>query len=166
MNFSPNLSPMVASNLAPATRDAVASLYCVFRAGEDFFALPLLQVEEIISAPIIAELPASPPFLLGMLVTDDESLPVLDLALSPVLPDPQYGIVVRIGAGRSSMKVAIAADDLISPGTATVPENSMQFLPTPGMARLIHGRLNCSGVTAWALDPDYLINALLSPTRD
>ena len=62
MNFSPNLSPMVASNLAPATRDAVASLYCVFRAGEDFFALPLLQVEEIVSAPMIAELPASPPF--------------------------------------------------------------------------------------------------------
>ena len=64
------------------------------------------------------------------------------------------------------MKVAIAADDLISPGTATVPENSMQFLPTPGMARFIHGRLNCSGVSAWALDPDYLINALLSPSRD
>ena len=111
----------------------MASLYCVFRAGEDHFALPLLQVEEIISTPAIAE---------------------------------HYGIVVRIGAGRNAMKVAVAADDLISPGTGAVPENSMQFVPAPGVARFIQGRLSCHGVTAWALDPDYLINALLSPTRD
>jgi len=166
MNFSSNLSPLVSPNLAPAAHDVVASLYCVFRAGEDYFALPLLQVEEIISAPVIAELPASPPFLLGTLVSAGESMPVLDLALSPVLPDPRYGIVVRIGAGRAAIKVAIAADDLISPGAATVPESTMHFSPTPGMARFIQGRLNCSGVTAWALNPDFLINALLSPTRD
>ena len=167
MSYSPNLPQLAEGEYrAPVGRDAVASLYCVFRAGEDHFALPLLQVEEIISTPAIAELPASPPFLLGTLMAEGESLPVLDLALSPVLPDPRYGIVVRIGAGRNAMKVAVAADDLISPGTGAVPENSMQFVPAHGMARFIQGRLSCNGVTAWALDPDFLINALLSPTRD
>src|SRR5205085_3880744 len=166
MDHVSNLPPMISPRLAPAGCDVVASLYCVFRAGEDYFALPLLQVEEIISAPVIAELPASPPFLLGTTLMDGEALPVIDLALSPVLPDPRYCIVVRIGVGTAAIKIAIAADDLISPGAATVPEDAMHFSPTPGIARFIQGRLNCNGVIAWALDRNYLVNELLSLTRD
>jgi chemotaxis signal transduction protein len=167
MSHALNLPTMLVPELtAPTSSDAVASLHCVFRAGEDYWAVPLLQVAEIVSAPQITEIPASPPFLLGTVMLGNDALPVIDLALSPVLPDPRYAIVIHIGLGDAQMRVAIAADDLIAPGAATVPEDALQYHATPGMARFIQGRLNCNGVTAWALDPNHLINALLPATRD
>ena len=167
MDQALDLAQMIFPDMpAPVTADVVASMHCIFRAGEDYWAVPLLQVEEIISAPQIAELPPSPPFLLGTVMAGGETLPVIDLALAPVLPDPGYCIVMRVGVGPAAIRVAIAADGLISPGAATVPEQCLEYQATPGMARFIQGRLSCNGVVAWSLDPSNLINALLPPTRD
>jgi hypothetical protein len=155
----------IAREVVRPTCGTVMSNYCVFRAGEDCFGVPLERVEEIIHKPIIDELPASPPFLLGMITSAGAPVPVIDLAMTTVLPDPLYCIVIRVQSEAGPTRVAMAADELLYPSNRGLSA-AVQFDPVPVDSTFIEGRLTCAGVIAWALDPEGLMHALQSPALD
>src|SRR5437763_11607356 len=102
-----------------ARTDAAGLSYCIFRSGDDHFGIPLEMVEEIVSKPLIAEVPGSPPFFLGTLAHGCETLPVIDLAMcSTPLADPRYCLLLRLDSSDNAITIAIAADELLWP-TAT-----------------------------------------------
>ena len=159
---------------ANAVRTDAASLnYCIFRSGEDHFGVPLEMVEEIVSKPVIMEVPASPPFFLGTLTHASETLPVIDLAMCATpLADPRYCLLLRLGSTENSsdrITIAIAVDELVWP-TATRGTTGraaqMHFAPYEAASRFISGRISCGSLVAWALDPCQLTTALFSSVMD
>ncbi len=160
-------------HLSAARTDAAGLSYCIFRSGEDHFGIPLEMVEECVSRPDIMEVPASPPFFLGVLNHENETLPVIDLAMcSTPLADPSYCLVLRLASGsesdESSISIAIAADELIWAtavrGLASSAE--MRFAPYEAASRFIAGRISWGNTVAWALDPCQLTKALFSSVMD
>lgn len=146
--------------------DSLGLGYCIFRGGEDYFGIPLELVEEIVTRPDIMEVPASPPFLLGTLAHGAETLPVIDLAMCAApLADPQYCLVLHL---EGDTTIAIAADELLCPAAIRGAANSaeMQFTPQQAAARFISGRITWGSITAWALDPAQLTNALFASVMD
>jgi len=148
-----------------APTDAAGLSYCIFRAGEDFFAVPLELVEEIVPRPRILEVPGSPPFFLGMMPCGGETLPVIDLALCAApLADPKYCLTLRLLSGDSVISIAIAADDLIWPAAShnTADPSKMRFAPYQTASRFIAGRIFWGNIAAWALDPAQVTTALFA----
>lgn len=155
-----------------ARTDAASLSYCIFRSGEDHFGVPLEMVEEIVSQPLIMEVPASPPFFLGTLAHGNETLPVIDLAMCATpLADPRYCLVLRLGSAGDSgdpITIAIAVDELVWP-TATrgiTGRGEMLFAPYEAASRFISGRISWGRLVAWALDPCQLTTALFSSVMD
>jgi chemotaxis signal transduction protein len=157
-------SPVFGSTATAAT-DSAGLNYCIFRGGEDFFAVPLDLVEEIIPRPAIIEVPASPPFFLGTLARRTDTLPVIDLAMCATpLADPRYCLVLRLGAEEAAITIAIAADDLVWPGASRISRTmpQMQFVAHQAASRFIAGRITFGSIMAWALDPAQLTDALFA----
>ncbi|MBV8208373.1 MAG: chemotaxis protein CheW [Acidobacteria bacterium] len=155
--------------LASAPSDAAGLSYCIFRAGKDYFAVPLELVEEVLTSPEIADVPASPPFLLGVLVRNGETLPVIDLAVcAPPLADPQYCLALRAGAASAATTIAVAVDELIWPvaGRETNCPGGMRFARFEAASRFISGRISYGSITAWALDPAQIMQALFAARPD
>jgi hypothetical protein len=156
-------SPAAPTSAAPT--DAAGLSYCIFRAGEDYFGVPLKLVEEIVPRPRIVEVPASPPFFLGMMPHGEETLPVIDLALCAApLADPKYCLILRLPSGESTISIAIAADDLIWPAAShsTANPSEARFAPYEAASRFIAGRIFWGNIAAWALDPAQVTNALFA----
>jgi len=148
-----------------APTDAAGLSYCIFRAGEDYFGVPLELVEEISPRPHILEVPASPPFFLGMMLWGEETLPVIDLALcSAPLADPKYCLILRLPSGEGAISLAIAADDLVWPAATrrTASPNAMRFAPYNAASCFIAGRIFWGSIAAWALDPAQVTKALFA----
>lgn len=159
--FSPATFPQAAT-------DAAGLDYCLFRCGDDFFAIPLTLVDEIVPNPVIAEVPASPPFLLGTIEVNGDTLPVIDLALcSGPLTDPKFCMVLTLNSGDAPVTLAVAVDELLWPtARPTTACGAMQFAKFEAASRFISGRITYGAITAWALDPAQLTNALFASVMD
>lgn len=155
-----------------ARTDAASLSYCIFRSGEDHFGVPLEMVEEIISQPLITEIPSSPPFFLGTLAHGSETLPVIDLAMCATpLADPRYCLLLRLGSASNSTEgitIAIAVDELVWPTATrgTTGRAEMHFAPYEAASRFISGKISWGSLVAWALDPCQLTTALFSSVMD
>ena len=161
------------TNAQASRTDATGLSYCIFRSGDDHFGIPLELVEEIVSQPVIHEVPASPPFFLGTLIHGAETLPVIDLAMCATpLADPRYCLLLRLASGddrnENPITIAIAVDELVWP-TATrglTSSAEMRFAPYEAASRFISGRISWGSLVAWALDPCQLTTALFSAVMD
>src|SRR5215469_4372017 len=152
----------------PAT-DSAGLSYCLFRAGDDYFAVPLTLVESITSRPEIVDVPGSPPFFLGTLAHGADTIPVIDLAMCDApLADPQYCLILQLEPAQGGITIAIAVDELVWPtatrGNAHAAE--MMFAPFEAASRFIAGRITYRNIVAWALDPTQLSNALFAGIMD
>ncbi len=98
--------------------------YCVFRAGRERFCLSVLEVEEVMEWPAVTKMPLAPPFLLGIFNLRGAIVAIVDIAFTegrrPDLP-PRHVVVAALRQGEVTLRVGIAADDVIGTFTTTEP---------------------------------------------
>lgn len=149
--------------------DSAGLSHCLFRAGDDYFAIPLRLIDAIVNRPEITDVPGSPPFFLGTLAYDCETVPVIDLAMCDApLADPQYCMILRLDAAQNGITIGIAVDELMWPtsGRGNTHSAEMMFAPFEAASRFIAGRITYRNIVAWALDPTQLSNALFAGVMD
>ena len=74
------MTRQTSDNHAPA-RHAQAARQLIFNLGDEFYAIPVLKVREIIRLLEITPIPQMPPFILGVINLRGKIIPVLDLRL-------------------------------------------------------------------------------------
>lgn len=76
----------------------VSQRYLTFRLAQEFFAIPLLQVKEVIAMPEVTPVPQTPPHFIGIMNLRGQVITVLDLRLKLGIK-PQKGaetaVVIR-----------------------------------------------------------------------
>ncbi len=115
---SAEAEPAVAAEQLPARQ------YCVFRAGRERFCLSVLEVEEVVEWPAVTKMPLAPPFLLGIFNLRGAIVAIVDIALTEGRrPDltPRHVVVAALRQGDVTLRVGIAADDVIGTFTTTEP---------------------------------------------
>jgi purine-binding chemotaxis protein CheW len=98
--------------------------YCVFRAGRERFCLSVLEVEEVVEWPAVTRMPLAPSFLLGIFNLRGAIVAIVDIAFTEGrrsdLP-PRHVVVAALRQGDTTLRVGIAADDVIGTFTTTEP---------------------------------------------
>ena len=105
---------------------------CLFRMGEDSYAIPVELLTEIIISQKVFPVPTTPSHVLGVINLRGNIVPIVDIrpALSlPVLSIPSQIAIVKHGA----ITVGIVVDHVSE--VVGVPESSVQAIPAENAAQ-------------------------------
>jgi purine-binding chemotaxis protein CheW len=89
-----------------------------FRLGNEAFAIPIGQVQEVLALPAITEVPEAPAYIRGVFPLRGAVMPLLDLASRLGLEATTAGreacaVVVRAVAGGLSLVIAVQVDEIL-----------------------------------------------------
>lgn len=73
-----------------------AAQYITFRLGEEYFAIPVAQVREVLDLSQITKVPTAPAYLRGVVNVRGSAIPVVDLRLKFGLPRRDDSVHTRI----------------------------------------------------------------------
>lgn len=119
--------------------------------GRDWYALPLVNVREVVPAPAVTPVPGAPAWLLGVANLRGQILPVLDTAHRLGLPSPGEPTHVAV------VDSAAGAAGLVTTGP---PERALLDAPTgAGTGRAAVARHAVGDRVATLLDVDELVGA-------
>jgi purine-binding chemotaxis protein CheW len=138
-------------------RDGVVRLL-VFRVGDERFAVPLSDVDEVVEAQPVQRVPDSPPTVLGVASIRGALLTVYD-------PRPVLMVDGSVDAAmllfvRGGRRVALAIDDVFDP----VMVSERELLPTPSGAEsdgIVIGVVRRESTLTAVLDTDALFRAAI-----
>jgi Chemotaxis signal transduction protein len=127
----------VATAAKPASADAIAQEYLVFRLGEEEYGIDILKVQEIRGCDRLTRIPNSPEFISGVTNLRGVIVPIVDLRVRFNLPNPsQDDSTVVIVLNLNERVVGIVVD-----GVADVLSVAAeQIKPTPDVASVLSGR--------------------------
>ncbi len=116
-----------------------------FRIGQQWYALNVDRVIEVIHLVALAELPAAESKVLGLMTLRDRVLPVIDLRSYMGIPDPQYTLTTPIIAVHSERTAFGMVVDEVDNVERILPEqlnaySGPNLAQISGVARL-NGRL-------------------------
>lgn len=138
---------------------------CLFSIGEDYFALPIETLTEIIIPQKVFPVPTTPPHVLGVINLRGNIVPIVDIRSTLALPQKTpVGQVAIIKHGTIALGIAV---DNVSE-VISVPESSLLALPpdhpgftaAPGRNRFFKAVVQREGAAAALLDLDKLIEAV------
>lgn len=124
MSMKPQLKKQ--DHVEPREERAPDSQYCVFRCGRERYCLSVLEVEEVVSWPVLSRMPLAPPFLKGIFSLRGVIVPVLDIAYreerrSDAQPSHLVVAAWRGDAGRDPLRVGLAADEMLGAFATSEP---------------------------------------------
>jgi purine-binding chemotaxis protein CheW len=125
--------------MTPAAEEAQ---WVTFRLGQEEYAVPVADVQEILRVPAITPVPASPAFVEGVVNLRGRIVPIIDLAVRLGLPPGQEGrsrrvIVSHAGPSAVGLLVDVVTDVL--PVMARSVEAAPAFLAALPHAACFHG---------------------------
>lgn len=103
----------------PATNHrALPGEHLCFRLSGEAFAVPIVQVREVLALPKITAVPASPPFINGVFPLRGVIVPLINLAGRLRLAQPAAGreacaIVVRVERQTGELLLALQVDEIL-----------------------------------------------------
>jgi chemotaxis signal transduction protein len=111
---------------------------CILQVDKRFYAVPMACLVEVMEKTPLWSVPLPLPDLLGLVRCDGHPVPVVDMAHwlggpSSSHPRPVYA-VAHVGEFRVALMV-----DRVYPATAW--SGDMEMIPTPGMEKLLPGRV-------------------------
>jgi purine-binding chemotaxis protein CheW len=157
---------LIEESAAPETaggRDAGALEFLSFRLGEETYALPLRNLDEILPLPTVSPVPFTPPHLLGVVAHRGGVLPVVDVR--PVLgieageEAAEGGRLLVVVHGAEKLGVlaeAVAQIVKLSEDALTPPPETLEA----GRAAYLRGTAESEGGPLVVLDIPALFEAL------
>lgn len=138
---------------------------CLFSIGEDYFALPIETLTEIIIPQRVFPVPTTPPHVLGVINLRGNIVPIVDIRPTLALPQKTpVGQVAIIKHGTIALGIAVDnVSEVISvpeSGLLALPPDQPGFTAAPGRNRFFKAVVQREGAAAALLDLDKLIEAV------
>lgn len=119
-------------NIALKTNDSLKSQligtddrYLCFSLGSEEYAIPLLNVREVIAIPAITKLPSTPPFILGVTNLRGQIISVMDLRLkigvTPRVTGEEGVVICDVGTNTFGF-VADSINSVLHPDPTLISE--------------------------------------------
>ena len=123
--------------------NAGAEVFLIFRLREEWFALPIACVREVLLPGTITPIPQAPPSVQGMIQLRGHPLVVVDLAERLGMPHAESGPKARVVLTRFPRAWAgllvDSVEEIFEAGSGTVfskPSGSLRLPHVAGMARI------------------------------
>ena len=105
----------------------MADRFLTFSLGDQSFAIPLLQVKEVIALPDVTPVPQTPPYFVGIMNLRGQVITVLDLRTKLAIKPSAHAETVVIICDLSSYNIGIVVDS-VNAVIAAMPD---QIAPKP-----------------------------------
>ena len=122
---------------------ANAEAFLIFRLREEWFALPIACIREVLLPAAVTPIPQAPPSVQGMIQLRGRPLVVVDLAQQLGMPHAQPGPKTRIVLTRLPQAwaglIVDSVEEIFEAGSGAVfskPSDSLQLPHVAGMARI------------------------------
>lgn len=127
----------LATATQPASADAIAQEYLVFRLGHEEYGIDILKVQEIRGCDRLTRIPNAPNFITGVTNLRGVIVPIVDLRVRFDLPDPSHDDnTVVIVLNLNDRVVGIVVDGVVDVLSMDVE----QIKPTPDVASVLSSR--------------------------
>jgi len=140
---------------------------CLFRIGEDLYAIPVEMLTEIILLQKIFPVPTTPPHILGIINLRGNIVPIVDIR--PALALPAQGTPGQIAIMKhGSLNLGIVVDNVYE--VVGVPESSILALPSDAESqdggshsRFLKGSIQWKAGVATLLDIMQIVEEIKLP---
>jgi len=112
--------------MSNATTISAPANYITFKLGEELFAIPVIQVREVLDLTQITRVPTAPAYMRGVVNVRGSAIPVVDLRTKFGLPATADTVFSRIVV----MELALAGETAVVGGIADSVHNVIELDPS------------------------------------